>query len=488
MGISRKPNRRYPSLPYVAGDLPNHTELLTTIRNALEIGQRRTADFPSSFVQIRDLIDIGLVDTNGNLNTDLISSNDGGSGGNTGVVETIVPGTGIGVNSTDPANPIVTNTGVRSVTNAGGIAVNNTDPMNPVVGINTSYAFTWLAHHLWEDGFYAAFGDYEDLRILYTGAAALIENNTGSMSIDTTADLSLIAASNLRLKIGANSALQINSSRAFGVGTVPDFGASGQILTSNGSAAPPSWTTPASGSANTLAVEIMADTPTGYWKFDEASGNFQDSSGNGYHLTTIVNTTYQASLLIPTLPTTLFARLNASSGEASRAGPNPLGISAPLVGDWSMSICVMSPNIQTNPLEMFRIGGTGETQVLNFQLDFAVATSGLLGCLWEFNAGTDVPNASTTTVLEAKAYHFALVKDGTANTLQFYVNGLPVSSVAYVNEPSGGTDAAVNFGFGATNAGNTSTYAVGHAAFYNGIKLSAARIAAHARAAGLFAN
>lgn len=103
MAINKKPNRKFPSLPYVAGDLPNHTELLTTIRNSLEIGQRRTADFPSSFVQVRDLIDLGVIDDQGNLLDGFGGSSDG--------VESIVEGTNISVDNTDPQNPIISSTG-----------------------------------------------------------------------------------------------------------------------------------------------------------------------------------------------------------------------------------------------------------------------------------------------------------------------------------------------------------------------------------------
>lgn len=55
-----------------------------------------------------------------------------------GTVDTIVPGAGISVDDTDPANPIVSATGgaVDTVAAGAGIDVDDTDPANPVV-INT---------------------------------------------------------------------------------------------------------------------------------------------------------------------------------------------------------------------------------------------------------------------------------------------------------------------------------------------------------------
>ncbi len=57
----------------------------------------------------------------------------GGSGGGGGGVESVVDGTGITVDNTDPANPIVNNVGVLSVTAGTNVTVDNTDPQNPIV-------------------------------------------------------------------------------------------------------------------------------------------------------------------------------------------------------------------------------------------------------------------------------------------------------------------------------------------------------------------
>ena len=58
-----------------------------------------------------------------------------GTGG-TGAVHSVVAGTGIGVNNADPANPIVSNTGVLSVVAGTGTAVDSSDPLHPIVGLD----------------------------------------------------------------------------------------------------------------------------------------------------------------------------------------------------------------------------------------------------------------------------------------------------------------------------------------------------------------
>ena len=50
-----------------------------------------------------------------------------------GVVASVVAGTGIGVDSTDPLHPIVSNTGVLGVVAGTNVTVDNTDPQHPIV-------------------------------------------------------------------------------------------------------------------------------------------------------------------------------------------------------------------------------------------------------------------------------------------------------------------------------------------------------------------
>jgi hypothetical protein len=47
----------------------------------------------------------------------------------------------------------------------------------------------------------------------------------------------------LELQAGGTAVLTLNTTQAVGVGSTPDYGTSGQYLTSGGSSAAPTWTT-----------------------------------------------------------------------------------------------------------------------------------------------------------------------------------------------------------------------------------------------------
>jgi hypothetical protein len=68
MTLRLKANRRFPSLPVVTDNPKNHTQVLMAVKEALDIGQRRTSDLLNSFIRVEDLIDLGLITIEGNTN------------------------------------------------------------------------------------------------------------------------------------------------------------------------------------------------------------------------------------------------------------------------------------------------------------------------------------------------------------------------------------------------------------------------------------
>lgn len=68
MALRLKANRKYPSIPVVVDDPKNHTQVLMAVKEALDIGQRRTNDLFNSFIRVSDLIDLGLITVEGNTN------------------------------------------------------------------------------------------------------------------------------------------------------------------------------------------------------------------------------------------------------------------------------------------------------------------------------------------------------------------------------------------------------------------------------------
>ena len=68
--VTFKPNRKYPTIPTITGDLDSHTRALQAIAEAVSIHERRTKDIDNSFVRVHELVDMGLIslDVNDDFN------------------------------------------------------------------------------------------------------------------------------------------------------------------------------------------------------------------------------------------------------------------------------------------------------------------------------------------------------------------------------------------------------------------------------------
>lgn len=81
----------------------------------------------------------------------------------------------------------------------------------------------------------------------------------------------------LDLQTGGTTALRVNATQAIGVGSTPSFGSAGQFLTSQGSAASPTWTTGGSGTVTSVSwtggiVSIATATSTPAFTIAGTSG------------------------------------------------------------------------------------------------------------------------------------------------------------------------------------------------------------------------
>ena len=93
---------------------------------------------------------------------------------------------------------------------------------------------------------------------------------TPTITTPTISTITSAAATDLTLKSAGTTAITVNTNQALGVGSSPSFGTSGQVLTSAGTAAAPTWSTPlssvqiqpisASVSANALTISASALT------------------------------------------------------------------------------------------------------------------------------------------------------------------------------------------------------------------------------------
>ena len=252
------------------------------------------------------------------------------------------------------------------------------------------------------------------------------------------------SANNLALATGGAVRFQINGSGAFGLAGAT-YGTTGQLLQSNGSSAAPSWIDGTAIVVPSLATVILAQSPIGYWKLDEASGNFADSSGNSRTMTAAGSPTYQAAAIVPR-ETTKFVYFDATGDKGTRT--DTCGFTPPVTGDWTVTCVAMTHFSAANDITVFAISGSGELEINNTQINarFEATTQFPLGTFWESGAGADTTTTSTLAfggISPMRPMHCAWVKDGTANTVSFYINGVFYQSVAYANEPTGGGGAAV---------------------------------------------
>lgn len=231
-----------------------------------------------------------------------------------------------------------------------------------------------------------------------------------------------------------------------------------------------------SGSSASLETEIMADAPSLYWKLNEASGNFADSSGNGVTLTASGTIHYRASALLLSEPSTRYALFTSGAG-AQVAGA--AGLTTPLTNDWT--ITAVGAIGGGGATAFFGMGNTGETEATNFQAMLYQNGSQILSAFWETGSGTNV-ELQVSILPRLVPIHIAAVKDSSASIVDFYINGAKVHRASYVSEPTGGS--SVVTGVGQITGQNSGPVALAHVAFFYGRALSADRIAAHARAAG----
>lgn len=238
----------------------------------------------------------------------------------------------------------------------------------------------------------------------------------------------------------------------------------------------------ASGGGLTLAQEILADTPTAFWKCDETSGTvLADSSGNGRDLALTGTYTLADKPIVPSIPATRFIRFG-TGGTSYGSRADSAGLTIPPVGDYTFEAVVQ--DIQSS----FGAVLTMKEPAANYQASMAVS-SRKLDTFWEFSSGTNVQttlSAGEFDLGRIRPRHIAIVKDGTANTIAFYVDGLRQQDTptGYGNEPSA-TGAASTY-VGGNNVDGGCNGSVAYVAFYEGQKLSDSRIMAHAKAAGLY--
>ena len=186
---------------------------------------------------------------------------------------------------------------------------------------------------------------------------------------------------------------------------------------------------------------VLADNPVGYWRFEETSGSTAaDSANGGGAQQGAQDGTYVGGVTLG--ETSAFSSL----GNAARFdGINDyvtLGNPAPLIitGDLTIEGWHLVTNSPTQGrLAIVDATGTGELFSTNVLYQLHHPPDGLYFALHEYGAGlNELTQTDPATAPLGTWAHFALVRDVSANTWQFYVNGAPLAGThSFTNDPAG---------------------------------------------------
>ena len=228
-----------------------------------------------------------------------------------------------------------------------------------------------------------------------------------------------------------------------------------------------------------LVGAIRATAPTVYYQCNDTGAVLVDSSGNAINLAASGAPDPADSALVPADPSGLYLRLPTGANKYLLA--NPLAV--PFNADWTWFGVATILDL-SEAINLFSVGGAGETEAANYQIAVGALATGELNVFWESGAGVDNTIASGILLREGIPYGLALRKNGTANTIEFFINAIKVATIAYVNEPTGGT--VTTLAVGDAEAATTASFLAGHFAFWLGRALTDAQIVNITRSAGLF--
>lgn len=179
------------------------------------------------------------------------------------------------------------------------------------------------------------------------------------------------------------------------------------------------------------------------YHFAETSGNYLDSSSNANNCATVTVTSRDAS----GCPLGRCPEFNGSTNTILCGKSSTLGdvtVEAWVNTDASAAQAVIQH------------AKSGELEADNIVYGLEIDASRNLWTQWEYGAGTNQTATSTANVSLTTWTYVAAVRNVTANTVTWYINGVQSgSATSYTNDPTGGTDATCQLVIGYRISGAT---------------------------------
>lgn len=174
------------------------------------------------------------------------------------------------------------------------------------------------------------------------------------------------------------------------------------------------------------ALAVLADSPKGFWKLDEASGTFVDSSGNGNNSTAVAGTvTYGQT---PIMPSGKSIRLDGTFGTYVDLPTS--------VADWSQIVTLeywLKKNSNTNTYGS--IIGKDQTSSQIAAIHTSTVSS-VINLTVKSGAGTQTSSNNSTSLVASTGYHVVMTMPaGTSPTVSWYLNGVADGAAVMSSAP-----------------------------------------------------
>lgn len=228
------------------------------------------------------------------------------------------------------------------------------------------------------------------------------------------------------------------------------------------------------------AAQVLLDAPIGYWRMDEAEGNFQDVSGNNLTLT-------PGSALVGYRRTGLLLPFGGGSAQVPTGTVTPIGFRADeallsITGNLTLECWIKRPDTTTSTWVLI---GKGQPTGSPTNQSYTITIDGnnTLRFLLSADGSTVIATAAANNaLLDTNVHHIVTTYQQTGTVVTLYIDGQRVKRAT--NGPASLFDSAMTLriGAGSSNADAALNSFTGglmqDVAIYNTV-LSPARVAAH---------